>query len=134
MRTWVLVAVAMLGCDDGGTGRAPEDYLPEGATLEGLTEGERLCTLHRQVVIARTVECDPTGPLDWMPSPADPVDVLRISMISCQGHTMADYSPPAEAEHIARCLDFRASAPCALLVVEQGDPQHPLCEIVSPSW
>lgn len=137
MRMWVLVAVAMLGCDDGGdsgTGLAPEDYLPEGASLDGLTEGERLCVLHRQVAIARAVECDPLGPLDMLPAPTEPGEVLEVSLRVCLGHTMADYTPPSVGEHVARCLNYRASAPCADLVAEVGDNAHPFCELASPSW
>lgn len=134
MRWLLLVVMAVAGCGEGGEGetRVPEDYLPEGVSLEGLTEAQQICTLHRQVTYARWGECDPMGPIDWRPAVTDPMDIFDQSMVSCThpSHTMDVYKD----SHVRRCLSHRAAARCEDLVGPKDDPAFPLCELVAPSW
>lgn len=136
----VLAAVSGCGGDDGvgeePNGRVPADYLPTDVDVSGLTEAQQICTLHRAVSYARMWECDPTGPADWAPLLTTPEEIFEQSLQTCTrpDQTMAVYTPPAPSEHVLRCLDFRAAAPCAKLAAAERDPTFAHCELVSPTW
>lgn len=134
---WLLLVVMAVGCGEGGEGetRVPEDYLPEGVDISGLTEAQQVCVLHLAVGYARVGECDPEGPFAWGASPT-PEEWVEPSLFRCTmpDITMDIYNPPAQGEHVARCLDFRAAAPCGDLAREEQDVTFKHCELVSPSW
>lgn len=121
------------GGDGGEVARTPESYLPEGVALDGLTEAQELCLLHSAVGHARMAECDPLGPENWGVTPPDWLDV-SMEVCTRSDVQMTVYLPPSQAEHVSRCLDYRASAPCELLYVVEPDPTYAHCELVSPSW
>lgn len=132
---WLALAAMMVGCGEGGDVRVPEDYLPEGVDISGLTEAQQVCVLHLAVGYARVAECDPEGPFAWGDSPS-PEEWVEPSLFRCTmpDITMDIYNPPAQGEHVARCLGFRAAAPCNQLAREEQDRTFKHCELVSPTW
>lgn len=132
MRWMLLIALAGLaGCGGDGTSsdRVPEDYLAE-PLPDGLTEAQRLCVLHEIVSYGRFRECDPLGPMDWTAPTAEVLQPLVEDR--CAAAQPEDYT--GAAEHVPRCLDYRASAPCEALALEAPPPGYEACELVSPSW